>query len=119
MTNIDGSVMIFLLTLSFFLLVYQLKKYQKKEYINLRLNLWSFYILELFFMIYTCTSIGYEFYRNYVNIYDVGLLVGIYPIFQSIIMYFLKSSEDIIQRISALDAICLISSSQIQREEFI
>ena len=47
------------------------------------------------------------------------IMTGIYPLQQGLCMFYLKSSKDPLEGISKLDALCLVSSTQVQTPVFI
>jgi hypothetical protein len=54
--------------------------------------------------------------KNPLKFYQPFVVSGLYPLQQAVTMFYLKSSEDIIQQTSKLEVICLISRTQIENK---
>ena len=74
MLYLYGFVICLILTSTFTLLVFQLKKYHKRTYKDLRLNLWTFYLTEMIFVIIKFNPFGET------SLYFIFLVAGYYPI---------------------------------------
>ena len=77
-----------------------------------------FYIVEV--SIIVALYIFYNLAKgSFANIGLFFINLGIYPLQQAFLIFYLKSSKDPIEGISKLDALCLVSKTQIKNKNFI
>jgi hypothetical protein len=88
-----------------------MKNYHFYEYKRLRQSLWTFYIIEvsLIAAMTTCDELLSGAFQIE-QIFEYMLInVGIFPLQQAFVIFYLKSSKDPLEGISKLDAICQVS----------
>jgi hypothetical protein len=70
-----------LLTLVFFLLIYQLRYYYVGAYEHMKINMWVFYFVEISIIMIIIIFCGFKFQSDYFNnYYSICMLVGLYPL---------------------------------------